>query len=89
MRFNEEQLREHKCTHDKCNSWWLCDARGIEVSRVCDSCIDDVKHQYNPAIFGESDIPYEEYVEDTIEPEDESDIGQYDVVHEDDYLYAD
>jgi hypothetical protein len=64
------QLQAHKSTHNKANSWWLCDARGIEVSRVCDDCIDAVKAQYNPAIFGEGPVSYEDVVEEPIEPED-------------------
>lgn len=65
-----EQLRTHKATHTKANSWWLRDAKGIEVSRVCDECEDAVKAQYNPAIFGEGPVAYEDVVEEPIEPDD-------------------
>jgi hypothetical protein len=50
-----DELRQHKQTHDKQNSWWLNDAKGIPVSRVCDHCIRAVKAQYEPAVFGEGD----------------------------------
>lgn len=68
-RMNEAELRTHKQGHNKQNSWWLCDARGIEVSRVCDDCEESVKAQYDPAIFGESDVSYEDVVEEPIEPD--------------------
>ncbi len=45
-------------------SSWLHDARGIPVSRVCDSCVDKVKAKYRPDVFTDSaywaDEPIEE-----------------------------
>lgn len=66
-----EELQRHKATHDKFNSWWLKDAKGIPLSRVCDDCIDEVRKGYSPEVLGESG-EYEDVVEDTIEPEDGS-----------------
>ncbi len=63
------QLHIHKQTHTKQNSWWLLDAKGIELSRVCDECIEAVKAQYRPEVLGEQGC-YEDVVEETIEPED-------------------
>jgi hypothetical protein len=37
--------------HDKTNSWWLFDSKGIEVCRVCEECYDATIKQYNPSIF--------------------------------------
>lgn len=66
-----EELQAHKATHDKFNSWWLKDAKGIPLSRVCDECIDEVRKGYSPEVLGEYG-EYEDVVEDTIEPEDGS-----------------
>lgn len=63
----DEQLRNHKHNHTRENSRWLKDIKGIEVSRVCDVCEDAVKDRYNPAIFGEGDLSYEEVIEEPIE----------------------
>lgn len=32
-------------------SWWLRDARGIEIARVCQVCEPEVKADYRPEIF--------------------------------------
>jgi hypothetical protein len=32
-------------------SWWLCDARGIELCRVCDRCERGKKARYRPEIL--------------------------------------
>jgi hypothetical protein len=32
-------------------SWWLSDARGIPVSRVCEDCEKKIMAQYRPEIF--------------------------------------
>lgn len=63
-----EELRNHKSAHDKTNSWWLSDVRGIPVSRVCDKCINVIKSQYKPEVFGEGG-KYEDVVEEQIEEE--------------------
>jgi len=62
-------LHIHKQSHDKMNSWWLNDAKGIPLSRVCDDCIDLVKAQYCPEVLGEYGN-YEDIVEEQIEPDD-------------------
>lgn len=67
---DHNELAEHKQTHTKENSWWLNDVMGIPVSRVCDHCIDAVKAQYKPEIFGEGEGSYEDVVEEPIEPDD-------------------
>ena len=67
MKMTPDQLHTHKASHTKSNSWWLHDIKNIPVSRVCDECEDDVKAQYNPAIFGEGSAYYEEVVEEQIE----------------------
>ena len=66
-RMDDDQLRTHKSTHNKSNSWWLHDAKNIPVSRVCDDCEEAVKDRYDPAIFGEGDRSYEDVVEEPIE----------------------
>lgn len=64
-----EQLREHKATHDKSNSWWMNDAKGIPLCRVCEDCIEVVQKTYRPEVLGISGS-YEDVVEETIEPDD-------------------
>lgn len=62
-----EQLQAHLSSHTKENSWWLLDAKGIEVTRVCAECIGAVKSRYKPEIFDVNQ--YENVVEEPIEPE--------------------
>ena len=76
---DRDQLYIHKQAHTKQNSWWLNDAKGIPLSRVCDECEEDVINSYPPEVTGRAGR-YEDVVEDQIEPDD----GQYDVGHEDD-----
>ena len=63
---NRDQLPAHKQTHNKQNSWWLNDAKGIALSRVCDECIEAVKSCYRPEVLGEHGN-YEDVVEEQIE----------------------
>jgi len=63
---NRDQLTTHKRSHDKINSWWLNDAKGIPLSRVCDECIAAVKATYRPEVLGERGN-YEDVVEEQIE----------------------
>jgi hypothetical protein len=58
-----ENLNIHKRTHDRQNSWWLRDIKGIEISRVCEDCESVVKSQYNPWVFGEGEYDAEEPIE--------------------------
>ena len=39
MRVTMENLREHAQSHDKQNSHWAHDVRGIPLRRVCDECL--------------------------------------------------
>lgn len=64
-----DELRIHKQGHTKENSWWLKDAKGIELSRVCGSCEASVRAQYRPEVLGERGR-YEDVVEERIEPDD-------------------
>lgn len=66
---NPDELRIHKQSHTKENSWWLKDAKGIELSRVCETCEASVRAQYRPEVLGEYGN-YEDVVEERIEPED-------------------
>ncbi len=68
-KMTSDELREHKITHTKANSWWLNDARGIPLSRVCGECIDAVEATYKPEVLGKSGR-YEDAVEERIEEED-------------------
>ena len=66
MKVTRENLNQHKTTHNKENSWWMNDARGIPLSRVCDDCIAVVKTQYKPEVLGEGGR-YEDAIEEQIE----------------------
>lgn len=49
-------------------SYWLTDARGIPVARVCDSCVERIKARFRPEIFADP-----QYVADEpIDPEDDN-----------------
>jgi hypothetical protein len=67
---SREELAIHKQAHDKTNSWWLNDVRGIPVSRVCDECIKAVMAGYKPEVFGEGAGSYDDAVEEPIECDD-------------------
>lgn len=62
----DQKLRVHKQGHNKENSWWLNDAKGIPLSRVCDTCIDEVENQYAPEVLGKYGN-YEDVVDERIE----------------------
>jgi hypothetical protein len=64
-----EELSQHRQTHDKSNSWWMFDARGIELCRVCGECEESARATYSPAILG-TEPGYEEMVEEPIEPDE-------------------
>ena len=53
-----------KCNHTKENSWWLHDARGIPVGRVCESCIDEVEAKFRPDIFTDSNYYADEAIDE-------------------------
>jgi len=55
------------CKHDKHNSWWEYDARGIPLCRVCDRCRKKQLAQYRPEVL--TDGNYE--ADEDIEPEPE------------------
>lgn len=63
---NDQELYEHKQTHTKANSWWVNDARGIPLCRVCDDCEEKAMSTYKPEVLG-SFGRYEDAVEETIE----------------------
>lgn len=39
------------CNHSRPESYWLNDAQGIPVARVCQRCEAAVKARYRPEIF--------------------------------------
>jgi len=64
-----DELQAHKLTHTKGNSWWLNDARGIPLSRVCAVCVEAVEGTYKSEVLGKSGR-YEDVVEERIEEDD-------------------
>ena len=64
-----EELRAHRATHTKSNSWWMNDARGIPLCRVCGACQEAACATYRPAVTGLGADRYEDVVEETIEEE--------------------
>jgi hypothetical protein len=65
---NGDSLYRHQQRHTPNNSWWLKDAKGIELSRVCDECLADVRSQYAPEVLGAYGR-YEDVVDEPIEPD--------------------
>ena len=63
-----DELQAHRTTHTRENSWWMNDAKGIPLCRVCDDCEDAAKRTYRPEVLGLSGN-YEDVVEEPIEPE--------------------
>jgi len=63
-----DQLEHHLSMHTKANSWWLKDAKGIPLARVCGECIDIIKNRYAPEVLGERGR-YEDVVDEQIEPD--------------------
>lgn len=64
-------MRTRRCAieHTKENSYWLCDARGIELCRVCEYCEQATIDSYPPEVMGLSGN-YKDVVDEPIEPED-------------------
>lgn len=62
---NLQELRVHSATHTKASSWWIYDAKGIPLRRVCEACEAEVRASYNPAIFDRK--LYAEVVDEQIE----------------------
>jgi hypothetical protein len=61
----QANLPDHQLTHDKSNSWWENDARGIPLCRVCEDCREVALSRYKPEVL--SGRGYEEVVEERIE----------------------
>lgn len=56
---------EKRCTHTAHDgSWWLYDARGIAVTRVCRRCEELVKRRYRPEIFTNPSYEADEQIEE-------------------------
>lgn len=61
---DRELLKRHNCDRD--NSWWMHDAKGIPLDRVCDKCHEAKKSKYRPEIlngYTQADV------DEPIEPE--------------------
>ena len=52
--------------HTKQNSWWVNDARGIPIGRVCEKCEEEVLSRYRPEVL--TNPNYE--ANEPIEPEE-------------------
>lgn len=59
-------LRIHRQGHTKENSWWLNDAKGLPLSRVCDECLETVRGCYAPEVLGDQGR-YEDVVEEPVD----------------------
>lgn len=60
------QLDSHRKVHNKMNSWWARDIRGIELCRVCDECEHLLSEVYAPEVLGTCGR-YEDVVEENID----------------------
>ena len=52
-----------RCKHDKSNSWWEYDARGIPLARVCDQCKKEKLSHYKKDVLSNADYDCDEQVE--------------------------
>lgn len=54
------------CTNPKHkeDSWWLDDARGIPVAKVCDTCEDAVRKKYRLDVMEDSNYTADEPIEE-------------------------
>ena len=56
------QKREHQCLNlqwSKDSTWWVYDARGIPLCRVCEKCVDEKLSRYKSEIlsgYGDADV---------------------------------
>lgn len=48
-----KEFNERSCEglDHKSNTWWISDARGIPLAKVCEHCIDDVLKKYRPDVL--------------------------------------
>lgn len=53
-----------RCKHDKHNSWWEYDARGIPLCRVCDVCRKEKLAKYRPDVLTDSNYWHDEPISD-------------------------
>ena len=70
MNRTELSLHRQEVTHTKENSWWLNDAKGIPLCRVCEECEEAAKKTFKPEVIGEGEGRYEDVVEEPIEPDE-------------------
>lgn len=66
MRMSKDELRSHRQEHNKSNSWWANDAKGIPLCRVCDDCEETALSEYAPEVLGLRGR-YEDVVEECID----------------------
>ncbi len=67
-----KEFRAHQKTHNKSNSRWMHDVKGIPLCRVCGVCTNAAIASYKPAVIGiqGSEGYYEFAVEEPIEPDE-------------------
>jgi len=55
------------CRHENTDSWWVNDAQGIPLARVCERCIDAKLATYRPEILsGYSQADVDEPIEEQL-----------------------
>jgi hypothetical protein len=64
-----DNLSAHRQEHNKQNSWWLNDIRGIPLCRICGDCETVAESTYKPEVLGLSG-DYDDVVEEQVEPDD-------------------
>lgn len=61
---NETQRLLYNCTHEREDSWWEHDARGIPLCRVCDKCRDIKLSVYRPEVLTNPDYWADEPIDE-------------------------
>lgn len=53
-----------RCNHTKHESYWVKDARGIELAKVCDKCKKEVLARFRPDVLDNPNYWSDEDIEE-------------------------
>lgn len=73
------------CDHTRKESWWVNDARGIPLARVCDKCKEEKLSKFRPEVRTNPNYQADE----AIEPDDGVPAWKRRAIENGDYDYSD